>query len=131
LKHAVAVAHAAIVADDGREHELVAEIMRVGVRDHGAGVGKTRRLGLDDRRIGLGDALPALVAVHRIIAAAHSRDRHGGRQRRGEAPDVLAGRSRRRVAAVREGMHHRRHAGLRQDDGERRRMVLVRVNAAG
>ncbi len=32
-QHAVAVAHAAIVADHRRQHELVADVVRIGVRD--------------------------------------------------------------------------------------------------
>ena len=60
--------------------------------------------------IGLGHALPALVAVHGVVAAADRRDRDRRRQRLRQAREVVPRRSRRRVAAVGEGVHHGRHA---------------------
>ena len=49
---------------------------------------KRGAFGFDDRVIGFLDAVPALVAVHGVVAAAHGRDRDGCRQRRDEALDV-------------------------------------------
>ena len=49
-QHAVAVAHAAIVADHGRQHELVGDVVRIGVRDRPRGASAKRgALGLGDR----------------------------------------------------------------------------------
>ena len=130
-EHAVAVAHAAIVADDRGHHELVAEIVRVGVRDRRAGIRKARALRFHD----CADrpwrhALPAVVAIHGVVAAADRRDRNGSRQRRQQPRNVLARGSRRRVAAVGESMHDSRHARLRQNFRQRRGVVLVRMHAA-
>ena len=63
-------------------------------------VGKSRPVGLDDGRVGLADALPALVAIHRVVAAEHRRDLDRRRQRGDETLHVFAGRLRRRIAAV-------------------------------
>ena len=53
-------------------------VVRIGVRDRRLRIGEARPLGLDHGVVGLGHALPALVAVHRVVAADHGRDRHGG-----------------------------------------------------
>ena len=47
-EHAVAVAHAAIVADHRRQDELVADFLRIGVGNHRAGVGKRGPSAFDD-----------------------------------------------------------------------------------
>ena len=75
-KHAVAVANAAIAADHRRHHELVAEIVRIGIRDHRIGIGEARPFGVHDRAVGLGHAFPPLVAVHGVVPAADRRDRN-------------------------------------------------------
>ena len=130
-QHAVAVPDAAIVADHRRHDELVELLLRIGVGDGGLRIGKARAVGLDDGVIGFGDALPALVAVHGVVAAEHGRDRNRRRQRRGESLEIVAGRLRRRIAAVGDGMRHGRHAGVGEDFRQRRAVVLVRMHAAG
>ena len=64
-QHAVAVLHAAIVADHRRRHELVALAARIGcARSRACASGACVALGRDERAIGLLDPVPALVAVH-------------------------------------------------------------------
>ena len=109
-KHAVAVMNAAIVADHGGQHELVAEVVRIGVGDHRVGVGEARAFGLHDGAIGPDHALPTLVAIHGVVAADDGRDRYRWRQRIDQAHEVVPGRARRRVATVGKGMHHGWHA---------------------
>ena len=53
----------------------------VGIVYHHRGVSEARRLGFGDRGIRLGDTVPALVAVHRVVAARDGGDRHVSRQR--------------------------------------------------
>ena len=130
-ENAVAVAHAAIVADHRRDDELVELLVRIGRGDDRAGIGKARRRRRPPSRHRPCHALPALVAVHRIVAPAHRRDRDRLRQRGREARDVVAGRLRRRIAAVGPGMHQRRHAGGGENFREADRMVLMRMHAAG
>ena len=93
--------------------------------------GKRGAIGFDDRVVGFLDAVPALVAVHREIPAAHGRDFHRRRQRGEEPLDVLGRGLRRRIAAIGERMQAHRHAGIGEDFGERRGVVLMRMHAAG
>ena len=104
--------HAAIVADHGWQDELVELLLGVGVRDRGLRIGKARPIGLDHGVIRLLHALPALVAIHAVIAAHHGGDPHRRRQRRGEPLEVVAGGLRGRIAPVGERMNQRRHAGF-------------------
>ena len=76
-------------------------------------------------------ALPALVAIHRIVAAAHGRDRDRFRQRGEQTIDVFGRRLRRRVTTVRDGVNEGGHAGVDQDPGQRRGVVLMRMHAPG
>ena len=89
-----------------------------------------RPFGVHDRVVGLGDAVPALVAIHGVIPTADRRDRNGSRQRREEANNVLPRRSRRRVAAVGKGMDERRHGGRGENAREHRGMILMRMHTA-
>ena len=129
-QHAVAILHAAIAADRGGDDELVELLFGIGVSDRRLRVGKARPLGLDHRLVGLGDPLPALVAVHRVVAADHGRDRHRCRERGHKPLEIVAGGLRRRIAAVGDGMHERRNAGVGQDFRQRHGVILVRVHAA-
>ncbi len=130
-QHAIAVLDAAIVADHRRHDELVELLLGVGVGNGGLRIGEARPLSLNDGVVGFGHALPAFVAVHRVVAAGHSRNRHGLRQRCGEFLQVFAGRLRRRVAAIGDGVCHGGHAGVGQDFRQHRAVVLMRVHAAG
>ena len=80
------------------------------------GSSKRGAVGVGERGVGLGDAVPALVAVHGEVAAADGGD---AARRRGSAAlqacDVVGAGLRRGVAAVGEGVHarsgRRRRAG--------------------
>ena len=104
-EQAVAVAHAAVVADHGRQART-----RRSCRAHRHPRSPPRRPGTRGprprtiARVGLVDALPALVAVHGVVAPAHGRDRHAGGSAAAKRAQVLGGRARRRVAAVGEGV---------------------------
>ncbi len=130
-EQAVAVLHAPIIADAGGDDELVRYILRVSGRDHGCGIGKARALSLSDRQIGLFDALPSVVAIHRVIAAGDGRDFSNRRKRVAKRAQEVAGRARRRVASIREGVDQSRHAGLGEQSRQRGGVVLMRVHAAG
>ena len=84
------------------------------------------------RGIGLGDAVPALVAVHRIIAASDGGDSDSAVP--GDVPlkllQIAGSGLRRRVAAVEKGMHRDRYAGIAHDGGEGSDLVLVRMDPA-
>ena len=126
-QQAVAVLDPAIAADHRRHDELVELLFCVGIIDGRLRVWKARALGFDDGVVGFGDALPALVAVHRVIAPDHGGDRNGLRQRGGEPFQVVAGRLRRRIAAVGDGMSDGRHPRIGQEFRQRRGVVLMRI----
>ena len=130
-KHAVAVANAAIAADHRRHHELVAEIVRIGIRDHRIGIGEARPFGVHDRAVGLGHAFPTFVAVHGVVPAADRRDRNRRRERLEQACDVVPCRARRRVTAVGKGVHDGGQICLRENCRDRGGVILVRMHAAG
>ena len=127
-KHAVAVPHAPILADHRRNDELVADLVCISIRNDGGSAGKARPLGVRDRVIGLGHALPPSVAIHGVVPTAHRDDRDGSRECRDEARNVLPCRAWRRIAAIGKGMHDRRHRGLGENVGERSRLVLMRMD---
>jgi hypothetical protein len=129
-QHPVAVLHAAIVADHRRHHELIEFFVGVRIGDDRRCVGKVRAVRFDDGPIGLLDSVPAFVAIHGVIAARHGGDRNGFRQRGEETLDVLARGLRWRVAAVGECVHPRRHAGIGEELGQRRGLILVRMHTA-
>ena len=111
-QQSVPVPHAAVVADDGRHHELVGDIMGICVRDRRVRIGKAWPLRVNDRVVGFADAVPTIVAVHRIVAAANGSYRNPGREHRGQASHIALGRLRRRIASVGEDVKDRQHAGL-------------------
>ena len=129
-QHTVAVAHAAVIADDGRHDELVAKIAPIGVLNDGLGTWELPPLRLHDGRIGWGNALPTPIAVHRVVAAANTGDRNGCGQCRNQTRDFLARGAWWRITAVSEGMHHRRHARPHENPGQCYCMILVRMHTA-
>ena len=133
-QEAVAVLHAGIAVDHGRQHELVVELGGISLLDGGDRRGGVLvGLGVDDRVIGQRYALPALVAIHRIEAAGHGGepDRQAGLERRLHGLEaILQGTARRHVPAVEEGMDPDRHAVAGDQVGEEDEMILVRVHAA-
>ena len=130
-EHAVAVAHALIIADDAGDDELVGHLAPVRVVDQARGVGEGRALALGDGEVGLGDAVPAAVAVHGVVAARDGGDADLLGQTRLEAMNVLTGGTRRRVAAVQERMDDAGNAGDRERAGECHAVILMRVDTAG
>ncbi len=89
---------------------------------------ETRGVGVRQRGVGLGHAVPALVAVHGEIAAADGGNRHVLRQCGAQTVQVVDGGLRRGIAAVGEGVEHGRHAVVVQDRGQRGGVVLVRMH---
>ncbi len=103
----VAALHAVVAADDGRRDELVGDVVLVGGGDRLGGGGGALALGVDDRVVGALDPLPALVAVHREVAAADGADAARRAQPALDLLDVLRAARRARVAPVGEGMERR------------------------
>ena len=96
----VAVLHRRAVADDVRRHQLVAaRVVLVAALDGGDRAIAPRSGRVDDRVVRELGALPALVAVHRVVAAMHGRDR------RGDLSQELERAARRHVAAIEERVH--------------------------
>ena len=116
--------HILIANVDGyRQHELVGDAVGVGARQRFAGCGcrpPVHALVQCDDVVAQHGALPALVAIHGVVATADGRD--GG-------PTVLQARFqvacktdtalRRRVAAVGDQMQHRRNISAVGDVDER------------
>ena len=100
------VRHAGLVAGTHRRDRIV----RLATHSCGDRVERTLR------------ALPALVAVHRVVATDDRRDPVAG-----QLGKIVDGRGRRNVAAVRERVDPR---SLRRDPQQRQEMVDVRVHAA-
>ena len=130
-QHAVAVAHAAIAADHGGHDELVELLLGVGVGD--------RRL-RDRESAALRPRRSPRRPCRRAPSACRDPSRSSARRRLRPAPTpavrrraasvLVAGRLRRRIAAVGEGVHERRHAGVGEDLRQRGGVVLVRMHAA-
>src|SRR5690606_2721914 len=75
--HRVAVGDGGAVADDGRCHELVVLATRVGgLQGFAGGCGVLFRARFHDRIPGPAHAVPALVAVHGVVATADAGDAH-------------------------------------------------------
>ena len=127
----VAVLHAGVVADDRGGDELVELSGGVGGLDGGFGGGDVGAFGVRDGGVGLGDAVPALVAVHREVAADDGGDRHARGQCGLQAGQVVGGGLRRGVAAVGDRVDDGFAAGVVQVCGQRGGMVLMRMHAAG
>ena len=123
--------HAGVVADHRGGDELVELSGGVGGLDGGFRAGDVGAACVGDGSVGLGNAIPALVAVHREITADDGGDRNARGQRGLQAGQVLGGGLRRRVAAVGDRMHDGLATGIVQVCGQRRGMVLVRMHAAG
>ena len=128
---AVAVLHARVAVDHGRQHELVVQTGGVALVDGLVGRLGALAFGVDHGVVGQGHALPALVAVHGIVAAGDRRemDRQACLQAGLDVLQALKRAARRHVAAVEEGVDPHRHAGARDQVGQRDEMVLVGMHA--
>ena len=104
--HRIAVADTRVLEADGRLDEFIGDLRAVGFLRRVDRRGVEVALPLHDRVIGAGDALPAVVAVHRVIPADHRRDAadadpvHLGFQLR----EKIHARGRGHVAAVHEAV---------------------------
>ena len=129
--HGVAVAQPRPALDHGRLHELVALVPRVGLLDRGERVRGAAALAGDDRLVGGRDPLPALIAVHRVVAPRHGRHASAaGLELREELAQEAEPRARRRVAPVQEDVQGGAHAPLAAMLEQRRQVLLVAVDAA-
>ena len=129
------VERAVHAVDHGRREELVGLAAGVAGLD-----GRGRRRGVlphpeHDGVVAALDAVPALVAVHRPVAAADGRDAGigvDGGEPRLEVPHEPEPRAGRRVAAVEQRMDaHGRDAEPRGELHERDEVAVVGVDAAG
>ena len=126
----VAVAHAVIAADRRGLDELIALAALI--------AGQHRRIGargplaccFDQSLIGQRQSLPALVAVHGVIASAHGGDRDAGRLG-GESGKKFPRALRRGIAPVEEGVDQDLDPGGGQQARQRRHMGLMGMDAAG
>ena len=91
-------------------------------------------IGVDDRVVASLGPLPALVAVHRVVATTHGRDRGARMDRREptlEVRDEHERRARWRVPPVEQRVDRDpRHAPAGRQSREGDEMAVVRVNAA-
>ncbi len=104
--HRIAGLDAGAPAADGGHHELVRDALPVGILHGGQRVRRLHALAVHQGGVGFLHAVPAVVAVHRVIAARHGRNRAdadflhffqaGG--------DVLPAGGRRDVAPVEKGV---------------------------
>ena len=97
--------HAVLVADDGLD-EFVRHAVFIALLDGVDGIAVLHALAVDERVIGVLEAVPALVAVHRVVAAHNGRDLADAELTalfHGLCDKVAAG-GRGRVAPVEEGV---------------------------
>ncbi len=122
----------ALLDDDRRLEELVGLVPGVGGLDGLRGARGVEARREHERLVGPRHAIPALVAIHRVVAPRDARDPAAPlRQGLLQAFEVAARGAGRRVAAVGEGVHaDARHAGARGELEEALEMPLVRVHAA-
>ena len=135
----VAVGHrrgpAVAIRNHRRLHEFVVLAAGVGRVEPGLrGRGGEGRAAIDQQLVGGGDAIPALVAVHRVVAADDGGDARAGgfRAHAVHERQRCGGAARRRVAAVEECVDEdSRHARGRRHADQRGDLPLVAVHAAG
>jgi hypothetical protein len=120
--------------DGRRAHELVRLAACVGGGEPRFDRrGRERRPAVDEKIVGLVHAFPALVAIHRVVAADDGSDARTGMARAQflEQRERRAGTARRRVAAVEESVHvYARRSSLGRQFDHRGDLALVAVHAA-
>src|SRR5207245_7225324 len=120
--------------DHGRADELVVLPSSVGGTDRLNGTWRPFPYPVNDGRVSLGGTLPALVAIHRVIATAHGRDPHVGMDLAKPLLEVfyeVDRGSRRCVATVEQRVDaNRRHALASSKGNESHEVPIVRVDAA-
>ena len=104
---AVALLHARIAADDGRDDKFVRHLLRVRGFDSFLRRRLLHAVSLGDGVIRLLDALPALVAIHGVVAPRDRRDLADADLTAFlfELGEIACRARRRHVAPVEEGMH--------------------------
>ena len=80
-QNAVTILHSFVVTDHRRQDEFVGDVVSIGILHRFDRIVVMGAFAFGQCGIRLGDAIPALVAIHRIIAADHRADRHLRRQR--------------------------------------------------
>ncbi len=136
-QQAVAVLHAGVAVDHRRPHEFVVEargvalVHRLGGRACALGLAFLDT-GIDHGVVGKRHALPALVAIHRIVAAGDGGKADGQAwfQSGLDMPQALMRAARRHVPSVQEGVDPDRNSGACDAIGQRDEMVLMRMHAA-
>ena len=108
----VAVLRAGIVADYSGRDELVGFPGGIGTAQRLGDGFRAPSLAPDHRRIGRTHPLPAVVAVHRVVAPGDGDDAGALGQTLRQPVEVERGRAWRRVAAIGDRVQRHRHAGL-------------------
>ncbi len=129
----VAVCHRRSLADHVRLDEFVALVGGVGILDRRARARRGRSLAFNDRAPRSLDALPSLVAIHRVVASGDRRDSPAPKllQLRFELVDERKRRARRFVAPVEHGVNRNPARAIRRSDVEQRdQMIDMAVHAA-
>ena len=132
-EHHIARANPAVHAlEDRRLNELIGDVCRIGRRHGRLGVGEHLPLPIHEQRVGFGDALPPLVAVHGPVPAAHRGQTGSGLFTDGlEFLEVAGAQLGRCVPAIRERMHHHiGHVGIGGDAEQGMQVILLTVNTA-
>src|SRR5258708_38554489 len=96
-----------MIADHARNNEFVLDAVFIGFLDRGMRIGKAGAFTIDNGGVGFGDTIPALVAIHRVIAAADGGNAHMREtcDALGELVDKTKPALRRRIAAVEESVN--------------------------
>ena len=123
---------AALLSHGGGFHEFVCRAARVGGFHHGDGAVEMVGLSLGHGVVGLGDALPPVVAVHGPIPTANGGDAGTGLiADLLQFPEVAGAQLRGGVTSIGKGMHHDiGHPGIRSDAQQGMEVGLLAVDAA-
>ncbi len=128
----IPVHHARIGGNHRRRHKLVTFTSGISGSQRCLDIQRrgSRRFG--HREIGARDSLPALIAIHRPVASAHSADGELPRPRnvRLEFADILPSRGRWCISPVEKGVQRHRYASAVKNVDQCRDMILMRVHAA-
>ena len=105
--HAVALFHAVIIADNDGDNKFVGNLVVVGFFNRRGGIRFFRRVSFGNGVVGFLHAVPALIAVHCVVATGNRSDLPNANFldfffERGE---IFSGRTRRNVAPVQKCVH--------------------------
>ena len=129
----IAVTHAGVTGDCGWRDEFIGLIAGIGGLDRLHRIIGVLARAADDRPISFLDPVPALIAIHRVVAAAER-----GNAQIAETGNVFlkllhigTGCLGRCVTPVEKGVDGDRHPGFGQNAGQSGDLALVRMNPAG